>query len=67
MAVEHLTKANADGTSFGQSATEKISMYGATPVVRASHTAAGTDAATTQTLANALRTLCINLGVMAAS
>ncbi len=64
MAVEQLTKANDDGTSFGQSATEKIGHYGVTPVVQASIAAAGTDAATTQTLANDLRTKLIALGLV---
>ena len=29
-----LSDANADGTAMGQSATDKISFYGATPVVQ---------------------------------
>jgi len=64
MAVEHLTKGNDDGTTMGQSATEKISFYGVTTVVQASIAAAGTDAATTQTLANDLRTKLIALGLV---
>lgn len=32
--AKHLTGAEADGTCLGQSATEKISFYGATPVVQ---------------------------------
>ena len=63
MAVEHLTKGNDDGTVMGQSASEKISFYGATPIVRVANTAAGTDAGTTQTLANAIRTTLINIGL----
>lgn len=31
---KHLSDLNPDGTSVGQSATDKISFYGATPVVR---------------------------------
>jgi hypothetical protein len=34
MAVEHLTKANDDGTTFGQSITDKVSLYGVTPIVQ---------------------------------
>lgn len=67
MAVEQLSKGNDDGTCLGQSASDKISFYNATPVVQTALTAAGTDAATTQTLANALRTMAINLGLMAAA
>jgi hypothetical protein len=31
---KHLTDANPDGTAFGQSATDKVSFYGATPVAQ---------------------------------
>lgn len=34
MSVDEFTNANADGSRFGQSATEKISFYGATPVIQ---------------------------------
>lgn len=34
MAVEELTKKNADGTRLGQSASDKIAFFGATPVVQ---------------------------------
>ena len=44
-----------------------LGFYNVTPVVQAAITAAGTDAGTTQTLANALRTIAINLGLMAAA
>lgn len=44
-----------DGTTVG--------FYGVTPVTRATAAAAATDAATTQTLANSLRTILINLGL----
>lgn len=67
MSVDQLSKGNDDGTCLGQSASDKISFYGATPVVQAAVTAAGTDATTTQALANAIRTLLINAGLMAAS
>ena len=67
MAIDQLSKGNDDGTVLGQSASDKISVYGATPVVQAATVAAGTDAATTQTLANAIRTALINLGVIAAA
>lgn len=65
MAIEHLSKGNDDGTTLGQSATDKISFYGVTAVVQATIAAAGTDAATTQTLANDLRTKLSALGLIA--
>ena len=34
MAVEHLTKANDDGTTFGQSITDKVSLYNVTPIAQ---------------------------------
>lgn len=52
MAVEYLDKGNDDGTCLGQSATEKISFYGATPIVQrsgAAQAAVATTAATTTT------------------
>jgi hypothetical protein len=55
----------ADGQTFGVAATTPISFYGATPIARPSVAVAATDAATTQTLANSLRTALINLGLVA--
>jgi hypothetical protein len=63
---KELSDANPDGTSMGQSATDKIGFYGITPVVQATIAAAGTDAATTQALANDLRTKLIALGLVVA-
>jgi hypothetical protein len=55
---------NPDGTVFGQ-ASEKIGFYGlATPVVKQATAAAGTDATTTQALANALRTAMLNYNLI---
>ena len=34
MPVQYISSNNVDGTSLGQSATEKISTYGATPVAQ---------------------------------
>lgn len=53
----------ADGQTLGFSPTTPISFYGATPVARQTVAAAATDAATTQTLANSIRTILINLGL----
>lgn len=63
--VRELSDKNSDGTRMGQAATEKLGFYGATPVVQQASAAAGTDAATTQALANALRTALLNLGFIA--
>ena len=54
-----------DGTTVSASSDEKLGFFGATPVVRQASTAAGTDATTTQALANALRTAMLNLGLIA--
>ena len=35
MSADNLSKKNPDGTSLGQSAADKVSLYGATPVVQA--------------------------------
>lgn len=34
MAVEYITNGNDDGSCMGQDAAEKISFYGATPVIQ---------------------------------
>lgn len=62
---KHLSDANSDGTSFGQSATDKISFYGATPAVQATLAANGTDAATTQALANDIKAKLKAIGLFA--
>jgi hypothetical protein len=61
---EYLGNGNPDGSSFGSSATEKISFYGVTPVAQATLAANGTDAATTQALANDLKAKLISLGLV---
>ena len=40
MATENLSRGNDDGTVFGQSASDKISFYGYTPVVQRATAAA---------------------------
>jgi hypothetical protein len=53
----------ATGTKLGTAANQKIGAFGAAPIVRPTGTpAAATDAATTQILANFLRTALLNLG-----
>lgn len=49
----------------GLKASDKIGFYGVAKVAQQASAAAGTDAATTQTLANALRTALLNLGLIA--
>lgn len=52
MTIKQLSDGNPDGTVLGQSSTDKISFFGATPVVRQSNiTAVTTTASTTTTLA----------------
>jgi hypothetical protein len=54
-----------DGITVGLTSTTLVSFYGATPIARPTVAAAATDAGTTQTLANSLRTALINLGLVA--
>jgi len=50
MAVgEYLGNGNTDGTSLGQSSTEKISFYGVTPVVQRASAVQATLATSTST------------------
>jgi hypothetical protein len=66
MAVgEFLGNGNPDGTSLGLSATELISFYGATPLAQQTLAANGTDAATTQALANDIKVKLKALGLCA--
>jgi hypothetical protein len=48
----------------GSAAGTQIGFYGVTPVARAASPAAATDAATTQTAVNAIRTALVNLGLL---
>ena len=61
---KQLADKNPDGTTMGQTG-DKIAFLGATPRAVQATAAAGTDAATTQTLANALRTAMLNYGLIA--
>lgn len=56
---------DAYASLVGLKASDPIAFYGATPVAQQASAAAGTDAATTQALANALRTALLNLGLIA--
>ena len=50
---------------IGGAATATVGFFGATPVVQQATVAAGTDAATTLTCANACRTALRAVGIMA--
>ena len=65
MAIEQqLSRSTTGGASFGQSATDKISFFGATPVVKPTVVAAGTDLATTITEVASLRAALVALGLI---
>ncbi len=63
--VEYIGSNKPDGACFGLSATEKIAFYGAAPIVQGTSTATGTDAATTQALANSMKVYLEAAGLMA--
>jgi hypothetical protein len=65
MTVRQLSDGNSDGTTLGQSSTDKIAFYGATPIVRPAAIADATDAATVITRANAILAQLRNLGLIA--
>lgn len=67
MAVQYLDSGNADGTVLGQSATELIGFYGATPVNQPATVADATDAATAITTVNLVIDRLVELGLIAAS
>lgn len=79
MAARQISDATPDGTTMGQSATDKISFFGAATVVQQSDGTVYTKTTTTTTttgalttditalgaLVNTLRTSLINLGLIA--
>lgn len=80
MAAEQVTYNGPDGATIGSSASELISLHGATPVAQAAIATAVVSASAAQvgalstaeyativTTVNAIRTLLINKGFMAAS
>ncbi len=60
---KQLSDGNTLGTAHGQSATDLISFYGASPIAQQTFAANGTDAATTQALANDLKAKLKLLGL----
>lgn len=65
MAVKQLTEGGTDGSCLGQSSTDKIAFYGATPIVRPTGIADATDSATAITKVNAVITALEALGLIA--
>jgi hypothetical protein len=63
MAINQLGDGSGDGVQIPQ----KVGFYGVSPKAQLTVAAAGTDAATTQTLANSLRTQLIALGLVKAA
>lgn len=55
MALRQLSNADPDGTQLGQSASDKVAFYGATPVVQASKITS--NAGTASTVANQVNAL----------
>ena len=65
--VMHLSNKDPSGTTLGQSSTDKISFYNATPIVRPSVTWPNTATATTtlnELKANRLMAALVNLGLI---
>jgi hypothetical protein len=65
MAVAYINDKRVDGNCYGQSSTDKIAFYGATPVTRPAAIADATDAATAITRINLVITALETLGLIA--
>lgn len=61
MAKKELSDGGPDGTSLGQSATDKIGFYGATPVVKAEAVTALVTTPTATDIATAVNSLISRL------
>jgi hypothetical protein len=67
MSIDYLGKGNDDGTSLGNKTTDKVSLYGVTPIVQGTISAsAGTDAATLATELTEIRAALVALGLFSA-
>lgn len=67
MAKDELSKGNPDGTSLGQSSTDKIGFFNKTPIARPSVTWPNTGTATTtlnETKVNRLKSALEKLGLI---
>ena len=68
MGVMFLGDNNPDGVTMGLDATEKLSFYGATPIIQPAISAVGTTTATTalnETKIDRLYTALENIGIIA--
>lgn len=66
MTARQLSDGNDDGQVLGQSASDKVGLYGVTPVVQAAAIATRGSAATSlKTAVNSILTALRNLGVIA--
>lgn len=61
MAVKQLTDGGTAGSCFGQSATDKIAFYGATPIVKAAAVTALVTTPTATDIATAVNSLISRL------
>lgn len=64
---EQVTYNSPAGAQIGSSATEKVGMYGATPVVQGASVPNATDAATAISSLNLVITRLETLGILAAN
>jgi len=67
MAKKELSDKGPDGTSLGQSSTDKVGFFGTTPIARPSVTWPNTATATTtlnETKVNRLMAALVNLGLI---
>jgi hypothetical protein len=73
MPVKQLSDGGPDGTTLGQSSTDKVAFYGTTPIVRPAATTLGALTAGTTTAANVaaalvdLRTQLVSLGLISST
>ena len=61
MAIKQLSDGGTDGTRLGQSATDKVGFYGATPVVRGSAVTALVTTPTATDIATAVNAIISRL------
>jgi hypothetical protein len=62
--IKQNSDGGSDGTKIGQSATDKIGFYGATPIVQPAGIADATDAASVITRCNLVITALETLGLL---
>jgi len=67
MTARQLSDGNDDGTKLGQSASDKISFFGADTTTQPAHTADATDATTTMSAVNSILADLRALGLKASS